>query len=266
MLAAAGIVVTEISTPTSAPDLAEVRDSTPAAPASAATIAVKWSGVRDELRKRVAVLRESWGIRPGRVEQEGEPGGWRRSPGESRRRAPSASASTRSPRLWTTATQSPANGPNSGPDHHRADDQDDCVGEDPDRRDQGRDDHEGEEARRELDVLRGAGLDLLPDHGVRRQAAARPSRRARRPRRSASRCPPSRSNPRGRSRARAGRTRSRWRPRARRRPGSRRPRGAAPPARGRSGCRPTACARAGRARAASGGSERRSAGEPFSGT
>ena len=33
MLAAAGIVVTEISTPTSAPDLAEVSESTPAVPA-----------------------------------------------------------------------------------------------------------------------------------------------------------------------------------------------------------------------------------------
>ena len=33
MLAAAGIVVTEISTPISAPDFAEVSESTPAAPA-----------------------------------------------------------------------------------------------------------------------------------------------------------------------------------------------------------------------------------------
>ncbi len=33
MLAAAGIVVTEISTPTNAPDLAAVSDSTPATPA-----------------------------------------------------------------------------------------------------------------------------------------------------------------------------------------------------------------------------------------
>ena len=38
MLAAAGIVVTEISTPISAPDLAEVSESMPAAPAKAATM------------------------------------------------------------------------------------------------------------------------------------------------------------------------------------------------------------------------------------
>ena len=38
MFAAAGIVVTEISTPTKAPDLADVSESTPAVPASAATI------------------------------------------------------------------------------------------------------------------------------------------------------------------------------------------------------------------------------------
>ena len=37
MLAAAGIVVTEISTPTRAPDLAEVSESMPAAPAKQAT-------------------------------------------------------------------------------------------------------------------------------------------------------------------------------------------------------------------------------------
>ena len=44
MLAAAGIVVTEISTPISAPDLAVLRLSMPAAPAHAATKKVKKSG------------------------------------------------------------------------------------------------------------------------------------------------------------------------------------------------------------------------------
>src|SRR3954451_2066636 len=44
MLAAEGIVVTEISTPTSAPDLAEVRESMPAAPAKEATRTEKVSG------------------------------------------------------------------------------------------------------------------------------------------------------------------------------------------------------------------------------
>ena len=58
-------------------------------------------------------------------------------------------------------------------DDHRPDDQDDLVGEDPDRRDQHRDHHEAEEARRELDVLRGPRLDLLPDDGVRGRRSGR---------------------------------------------------------------------------------------------
>ena len=45
MLAAAGIVVTEISTPISAPDLAEVSESMPAAPAKQATMKEKSSGL-----------------------------------------------------------------------------------------------------------------------------------------------------------------------------------------------------------------------------
>ena len=45
MFAAAGIVVTEISTPTSAPDLALVSDRIPATPASAATMTLNSSGL-----------------------------------------------------------------------------------------------------------------------------------------------------------------------------------------------------------------------------
>ena len=44
MLAAAGIVVTEIRTPISAPDLAEVSERTPTAPARTATMKEKVSG------------------------------------------------------------------------------------------------------------------------------------------------------------------------------------------------------------------------------
>ena len=44
MLAAAGIVVTEIRTPISAPDLAEVSESIPAAPAKQATMKENFSG------------------------------------------------------------------------------------------------------------------------------------------------------------------------------------------------------------------------------
>ena len=63
----------------------------------------------------------------------------------------------------------PGQRPELGPDHHRADDQDLRVGEDPDRRDQRRQNHERDEAERELRALGGAGLDLLPDDGVRRR-------------------------------------------------------------------------------------------------
>jgi len=45
MFAAAGIVVTEISTPISAPDFAVVSDSIPATPAQNATKTVKKSGL-----------------------------------------------------------------------------------------------------------------------------------------------------------------------------------------------------------------------------
>ncbi len=44
MFAAAGIVVTEISTPTSAPDLVLVSERTPANPARNATMKLNWSG------------------------------------------------------------------------------------------------------------------------------------------------------------------------------------------------------------------------------
>jgi hypothetical protein len=44
MSAAAGTVVTEMNTPTSAPLFAEVRESTPATPASTATTTDQWSG------------------------------------------------------------------------------------------------------------------------------------------------------------------------------------------------------------------------------
>ena len=58
MFAAAGIVVTEMSTPIRAPDFADVSESMPAVPATKATKKEKKSGLRDELGERVA--------RPGR--------------------------------------------------------------------------------------------------------------------------------------------------------------------------------------------------------
>ena len=53
MLAAAGIVVTEISTPIRAPDLAEVSERTPAVPAKTATTKENVFGLGDESGQRV---------------------------------------------------------------------------------------------------------------------------------------------------------------------------------------------------------------------
>ena len=59
-------------------------------------------------------------------------------------------------------------------DDHRADDQDRRAEEDPDRGDQAGEDHEDEEVAAQLDALRGARLDLLPDDGVGGHALRRP--------------------------------------------------------------------------------------------
>ena len=56
-MAAAGIVVTEISTPISAPDLAEVSESIPATPAKKATMKEKASGSEMNCGQRVLVER-----------------------------------------------------------------------------------------------------------------------------------------------------------------------------------------------------------------
>jgi len=69
-------------------------------------------------------------------------------------------------RRSTIATQSPASGPNSGPTTIAPTIR---IGEPrkrPDRGDQAGEHHEGDEAAAQLDVLGGAGLDLLPDDGV----------------------------------------------------------------------------------------------------
>jgi hypothetical protein len=52
------------------------------------------------------------------------------------------------------------------PDHHRADDEDLRVLDDPDRSDESREDHEGQVAPRELGTLGRMRLDALPDHRV----------------------------------------------------------------------------------------------------
>ena len=69
--------------------------------------------------------------------------------------------------------------PELGADDHGADDQDRGVGEDPDRGEERRDDHEREVAEREIRALADLLLDLLPEDGVRRRAGSLAHRAAR---------------------------------------------------------------------------------------
>ncbi len=156
----------------------------------------------------------------------------------------------------------PGDRPELGSDDHRRDDQDRLVEVDADRGDQHRQDHEHEKARRELDALVGARVELLPDDRVDAAHAALLLEVRGRRRDLASRSPRSRSSPPRRCRARAGRRSRRSRPRARRRRGARRPRAAWRRVPDRRGCRPSPCCRAARARSAPGSWGRRCEGEP----
>ena len=114
MLAAAGIVVTEIRTPIKAPDLAEVSDSIPAAPARAATMKEKPSGWEMNWVSGCWALVKSASSRPvafeARVNSQAAviPTGKPIASAVRERRAASR-------RRSTIATQRPARGPNSGP-------------------------------------------------------------------------------------------------------------------------------------------------------
>jgi hypothetical protein len=114
MFAAAGIVVTLISTPIRAPDLAVERLSMPAAPAQQATKAAKKSGLAIVWDNEWLAALNASGVMSVALKTS-----------ELRMTAPMASgnptasaASDRaasSGRRWTVATQTPAIGPNSGP-------------------------------------------------------------------------------------------------------------------------------------------------------
>jgi hypothetical protein len=138
MFAAAGIVVTEISTPISAPDLAVERLSMPAAPAQQATKAAKKSGLAMTFASAWSAPLNASGVMPEREVASSLHGG-------------DAEAGDR---------------PELRADDHRADDQDRRVQKDADGRDQGRQHHEDEEDAGELDALVRAVLDLLPYDGV----------------------------------------------------------------------------------------------------
>ena len=114
MFAAAGIVVTEISTPTSAPDFAEVSESTPAQPANIATISEKASGWEMNWVSGWISAEKSSGVRPTARINSAKMNAAVIPIGKPIRRALAERRNT-SGRLCTAATHSPAIGPNSGP-------------------------------------------------------------------------------------------------------------------------------------------------------
>ena len=114
MLDAAGIVVTEIRTPIRAPDLAFVRDRIPAVPATKATKNEKKPGFEMNPVSSWSLGTKSSGLAPmasnARVARHAStmPVGNPTPSAASDRRA-------RSDLRWTSATDRPASGPNSGP-------------------------------------------------------------------------------------------------------------------------------------------------------
>ena len=170
MLAAAGIVVTEISTPTRAPDLAEVSESIPAAPAKQATMNEKASGLEMNWVSGLSTLLKSASTRPVATQISVNRKAAVIPTGKPTARAVSERRATLAAPLDDRHAEA-GERPELGPDDHRADDQDRRAGEDPDRGDQAGEDHEGEEVAAELGRLRGARLDLLPDDRVGGQPA-----------------------------------------------------------------------------------------------
>src|SRR5829696_3464390 len=114
MLAAAGIVVTEIRTPISAPDLAVDSDSIPATPAQAATKNEKKSGLEMMSAIEPFLPMKSSGGSPDALKSRAARKTAVMAAGRPTARAVNDLAAT-SRRIVATATQNPATGPNSGP-------------------------------------------------------------------------------------------------------------------------------------------------------
>ena len=174
MFDAAGIVVTEISTPISAPDFALVRESIPADPGHE----------RDEEREEVRIRDEPGElVRRGRevirararshlkksVATQAADDPDRETDAERHERA---AREVRTP-LRPAPRDRPASGPNSGPTTMAPTIRIGWSSRMPDRPDLHRQHHEQHEADRELGVLARALLDLLPDDGVGGQAGRR---------------------------------------------------------------------------------------------
>ena len=176
MLAAAGIVVTEISTPTSAPDLAEVSESTPAAPAKQATMNEKASGLEMNWVSGLLDALEVGVDQAGRHADQGEQEGGGDPDREADRRARSASAGRRR----GAARRSPRRGRRAGrtrarrPSRRRSGSA--SRVKIPTERDQAGEDHEGEEVAAELGRSPRCAPRPPPRRRRRRAAPARPAR------------------------------------------------------------------------------------------
>ncbi len=251
MFAAAGIVVTEIRTPTRAPDFALVSERMPAAPAKIATRNENSSGCEMKWVFGWNDGREAVGGRADPVDREREQEGGRDPDREADRERQQRALDQVGPALDEGDAEA-GDRPELRPDDHRSDDQDRRVEDHSDRGDQAGQHHEHQEARRRAPCSPRSGPRPPPR---RRRPTAAPFA-ASSARSAASEIWESMSSiaidpslwiPNSLQVAR----RSRWRPRARRRRGSRRLRASGRPPRGGSGCRPRASPRAAASRALS---------------
>ena len=202
-LAAAGIVVTEISTPIRAPDLAVESESTPATPASRATMTENGSGC--EMNSVAGWSPSSSGPRSAARRSKvlyvgGHDRGWKTDrKGDERstcRRQASLDECDAESCQWAELSS----------DDHRADDQDDGVGEDSHAGYRRCEHHEGEEARTRVRRSQRFGFRPLPRPPRRQVNRPPPARRPVRRRRWAlsivsREIVPARSTPRWRSSA-----------------------------------------------------------------
>ena len=164
-LAAAGIVVIETSTPTTAPDLARPRATTPAAPAvNATTNAPRFAPIRRPVRGRTPG-RYGFGTLPNPAHRQHE-----QERGHRGQREPERQSAERGPR----APVGPIHQRHGKCGHraivgrhdHRAHDQDGVVGHDGDRGDDSGEHHQQTEAHRERRLVARSGGHLLPDDRV----------------------------------------------------------------------------------------------------
>nr|BFE73571.1 hypothetical protein GCM10020092_068720 [Actinoplanes digitatis] len=164
-MAAAGMVVTEISTPTSVPVLAEVSESIAGHAAEEAdhpgqrVRAPDEVGERPLLEQHRPVHQIEGGEQPHRQHRDDH--GEREAGREGQPRA-----ADQPPSAPHDADAEGGERAELRADDHRSDDQDRLVEQDTDRGDDHGDGHERQERAGQLGLLAGLLLELLPDHGV----------------------------------------------------------------------------------------------------